>query len=456
MRSAMNSKKIEKYMEIGFCVVVFALLLVWAGIQPFNASPDEYMRLDVINYVFNHGALPHGGDAAIRNDLWGISYAFQPYLSGILSALFMKVTSIFTTNDGALLMAARMVNVFFGVGTTFITMRIGKRLFKDEAKWLFTALVALLPGAFFLFTYVNNDGIAIFSTALMILMWARSMQDGWSLKTCMGLAIGVSVCALAYYNAYGVILCSIIFFVATVLTCREKKFDGNFLVKRGAIITGIVLVLVLWWFIRSYIIYDGDFLGLNTSSIYAQQYAVDELKPSNRQTMQSMGNSIVDMFFYVHPGWINNWLITVMTSFIGTFGYMSVYMPWTLTKLYMVFLGVGVVGVLFGLKKGFFDMRGSIQNRKENIFRWCMALAIIIPVALLIYYSYASDLQAQGRYIMSALIPLMYFVAWGYRQVLQYFVKSKQVREIFYWGSVALILVGLLYTTFAVFVAQYI
>ena len=474
----MTSKKKTLYIEIGFCVLVFVLLLVWMGVQPFETSPDEAMRYDVIKFMFNHGTLPHGGEAEIRNEIWGISYAFHPYLSGILSAVFMKITSIFTTDSTALLWAARMVNVFLGVGTTFLSLRIGKRLFSGGARWLFTALVSLLPGAFFLFTYLNNDGLAIFTTALIILMWARSMQDGWSLKTCIGLAIGISLCALAYYNAYGIILCSIIFFVTTVLMCREKKFDWQFLLSRGAIITGIILVLAGWWFVRTYIIYDGDFLGMKISDSYAQQHAIEALKPSNRATMQSTGRSIIDMFFYVHEGWRHNWVVTVVTSFIGMFGYMAIDMPFTLTKVYVAFLGTGLIGILLGAQAGFFNLRretigqriepsenGKIitrtirQNklwRKENIFRWCMLIAVVIPTVLLVYYSYTSDLQAQGRYLMSALIPLMYLVVWGYQKLLERFVKNTKIREIFYIGAALLLLVGLIYTTVAVFIPGYI
>jgi len=457
----MDSKKKSLYIEIGFCVVVFALLLVWTGVQPLHSSPDELMRYDVIEYLFKHGTLPHGGEEEIRYGVWGISYAFHPYLSSIFSAIFMRITSIFTTNARALLLAARMVNISLGAGTTFLSLRIGKRLFSDGAKWLFAALVAFLPGAFFLFTYLNNDALAIFSTAVMILMWVRGMQDEWSLKTCVGLATGLSLCALSYYNAYGVALCSIIFFVTTILMGREKKFEWKFLLSRGAMITGIVLVLAGWWFIRAYIIYDGDFLGLNISDSYAQLYAIDELKPSNRQTMQMMGNSVKDMLVYTAPGWRHNWVVTVGTSFIGMFGWMEIDMPFTLTKVYVAFMGVGLIGVLVGIKKGFFTLYEATAKQvkvwcKETIFRWCLVIAMVIPCVLLVFYSYTSDLQAQGRYIMSALIPLMYFVTWGYQTLLKRFVKDSKIREIFYLGTAALLLMGLLYTTFAVYLPWYI
>ena len=67
----------------------------------------------------------------------------------------------------------------------------------------------------------------------------------------------------------------------------------------GLLITAFVAAIAGWWFIRGYIIYDGDILGMRTSSQYAEMYAVEELKPSNRQTIQSTGMSILGMMAFV-------------------------------------------------------------------------------------------------------------------------------------------------------------
>ena len=38
------------------------------------------------------------------------------------------------------------------------------------------------------------------------------------------------------------------------------------------------------------------------------------------------------------PGWQHNWLLTVLVSFIGTFGLMQIYMPYSVSKAYFLFL----------------------------------------------------------------------------------------------------------------------
>lgn len=42
-----------------------------------------------------------------------------------------------------------------------------------------------------------------------------------------------------------------------------------------------------------------------------------------------------------------------------------------------------------------------------------LLLCIFIPIALSLYYSYMTDFQPQGRYVMAALIPVMIIITYG-------------------------------------------
>jgi hypothetical protein len=427
----------------------------WVVVQPFNVSPDEGMRYKIVEYLVQHNFhLPHGGDPEIRDALWGISYAFNPILAYQLAAVPAKVVSLLTKDAFAILVAARMVNVALGSGMALLVSRIGKRLFGGCKGWMFAFLVMFLPGVLFVFSYVNNDGLALFSTALMILMWVRSLEDDWSWKTCTGLAIGVSLCALSYYNAYGVLLCSVVMFGITILLCREQKGDIRFLVTRGAVIIGIVLVLAGWWFVRSYMIYDGDILGMRASSEYAEAYARWDLKPSNRVPMSDV-MSLPGMVFFVPGQWAHNWLVTVLVSFVGTFGYMTIFMPFFLSVIYISFIVVGLACVLLALKKTFWLGGFGKVWRREGVFHWCMLAAGVIPVILLVYYAYCSDFQAQGRYLLPGIIPVMYFVTYGYGNILDKVIKEKSRQMWWYMMIMILILGGALYTYFGVFLPVY-
>ena len=53
------------------------------------------MKWDICKYIYENNKLPHGEEESIRNQMWGISYAFQPILTYTIGAIFMKVASVF-------------------------------------------------------------------------------------------------------------------------------------------------------------------------------------------------------------------------------------------------------------------------------------------------------------------------------------------------------------------------
>ena len=125
-----------------FVLLVFVFYLSWALAAPFDASPDESMRYQIVEFIVKHGTLPDGRDPEIRNANWGISYAFNPILPYMAGAVFAKVVQVFTDSFRATVIAARMVNVLLGCGMAWFTWKIGEMLFrKKETGRLFTVLV---------------------------------------------------------------------------------------------------------------------------------------------------------------------------------------------------------------------------------------------------------------------------------------------------------------------------
>ena len=177
----LKRKKIsaETTVEILFFLFLLVFYLMWARVQPMGAGPDEQMRYQIADYIYKHGSLPVGDDPSVRNVVWGISYAFSPILSYMIAAVFMKAVSFVTTAPFALLLAARFVNILFGLGTVWLVLDMGKRLFDRRKAWIAAAFVGLLPGSLFVFTYVNCDALAVFSTAVIVLLqcvWIYSLQ----------------------------------------------------------------------------------------------------------------------------------------------------------------------------------------------------------------------------------------------------------------------------------------
>lgn len=158
MKKAGNVGKKEYAVWI-FVFAVFGFYLAWALAAPFDASPDESMRYQIVEFIAKHGSLPDGRDPEIRNANWGISYAFNPILPYMAGAVLVKIVQLFTASFRATVIAARMVNVLLGGGMAWFTWKIGELMFrrKEEGRF-FAVLVCFLPGTCFLFSYINTDG----------------------------------------------------------------------------------------------------------------------------------------------------------------------------------------------------------------------------------------------------------------------------------------------------------
>lgn len=472
----------EKYLGAAVVGLAFLIMFAWAMIGSMPTGPDESMRYSVAQYLYEHpGQLPRGEEETIRNARWGISYAFSPILSYMVSAVFMWITGIFTTGEVALLRAARMADVLFMTVAAWLVLQIGKRLFQDrEQRWLFCVLVVFLPEFLFMGAYVNTDSLALMAGAMILLAWARYLDEGWSWKNCFLLAAGMGICFLSYYNAYGWILWSAVFFCMTVLFCSDSSWKERwkFLWSRGAAIAGVTIGLAGWWFIRNFIIYDGDFLGRHASDLCAEKYAWPDFKPSARMTPEKLGWSYKDFFLYQDPGWHHNWVITVLFSFVGTFGYFHIFMNETVSKIYVLFLAIGACGV-FLMVREFYWRKSSVsiarvpdapkgepvkiktisvcrEWSKKGLFHLSMAAALVTPVLLFISYAFNNDNQAQGRYILPAVYPIMYFVAKGYGKLLGRFVKKEEIKKWFYGIVSVLWVLGAVLTFLLVVVPEYV
>ena len=196
-------KRCEKW-YIGF---VFVLLLIWSVSAKAATGPDEAMKYDVCNYIAVNGHLPYGGDPSIRNGIWGTSYGFTPLLSYIVSAVFLKIAYLFTEDAQILYIAVRFTSVLCITGMTAMIIRIGHFLFeKRNSRWLFIILTTLLPQVLYLGSYLNNDSFALLTISIIIYAWIRGIREPWDVKDCVLLAVGIGLCALSYYNAYGLSL----------------------------------------------------------------------------------------------------------------------------------------------------------------------------------------------------------------------------------------------------------
>lgn len=374
--------------------------------------PDEHARYLVSLYICNYGILPTGYEEELFSGDCKWTYGFYTLLPYMVQGYVMRFVHLFTDSSLILLYTARMVDVIFGLVTAYIVLLLGRKLWKDDReRWLFCFLVTFLPQSIFLHTYANPDSLCLLSTALMLYGLTRGYGDCFSVGSCGFLTAGIVLCALTYYNAYGFILGSVVLFAVYFWRKEEGRWrcEWDAFLKKGTLISVVVFLCVSWSFFRNYILYDGDFIGLTTMQNLIKSLGIP------RETYYSQGKSLFFMLFGT------TFLPKLAVSFIANYGSATIYTWKIIYIFYLVIFGAGMAGLFFfrkGQEKCFFCEIGDaafpkLEKWQEKWIHVVMFFCMIMPFLLLVRYAYTVDYQAQGRYVMPALIPAMYYITRG-------------------------------------------
>lgn len=405
--------------------IIIGLSMVYK--QPFGNPPDEYNRYLIPEYIAKYGTLPNGYDEEIRISGYGFSYGFQPILPYMLQGYTMRLVQLVTDSEMALLYAGRMVDFALGLMMAALILRLSRLWFEDKRlQYLFSFLVTFLPQAIFVHTYVNTDSCCMLSIAIMLYGLTKGLKDNFSYRSCIWLSVGIILCALSYYNAYGFILSCILLFMAHYLSFAKNSphLDVVPFLKKGCFISAIVLLGISWWFIRSYLLYDGDILGLASRDACAAMYASPTFHPDTRQTLQTQGYSILEML--TQTDFVN---LSIL-SFIGIYGPMAIVTSIWIYRFYKYFFLVVLLACIF-LQGNLFRSKESRTERHwfVRFYHGNMIFCIIMPIVLSIYYSYTTDYQPQGRYLLPMLIPFCYYCIRGLEKGMQLFFHLVNKRK---------------------------
>lgn len=389
-----------EYLLILLC---FFICLTGALYLPINQCPDESARRLLSDWIFKRGTLPTGNESETIIAHWGFSYAFRPYLTSIIGAVCMKMASALTGSSRVLLAASRMGSVFAISLCCFFCLRLGHRLFEKRSSAILMAVfVCFLPQVLFLGMYQNNDALSLCAVSMVLYYLVEGYDKKWPVRSCIGLAVSLSLGLLSYYSIYGWLLMGGVFAILAVVTDQKIPDKGRLIAKRTTLIAGICLLLAGWFFLRNAILHDGDFLGIAAEKASRERMREQGYVLFDYHNYRDQGMSIMGFFRFQDYEWIR----ITMRSFVGTFGYMSIYLPQIRYGIYYAVFGFGTL--LFcatALRRR--------MNRRDWLLTLTMLLSSAITILLSFWQSYARDYQPQGRYIITVVLLLAFMTSYG-------------------------------------------
>ena len=284
---------VRRSWDITIILLLFvALGLAYSVINPLHEATDELRHYRFVRYIATYHTLPVQGEGACRfqshhpplfyllgalatgwietgrdvchtppeNPFWAYRYADvgvdnkNMYLHGADEAFPW-------TGEALAAHIIRSLNVLIGAGTVWLTWAAGRTIWPRRRALAAgsAAFVAFNPMFLYMSGAINNDVIAAFSGAAVLLACLRLLRDPDGLRWQWGLILG-AVYGLALMSKFNmVVVALLIALAATCVAWRQRHWRQWFVV--GFLTIVVAAAIAGWWFVRNQLLY-GEPTGL--------------------------------------------------------------------------------------------------------------------------------------------------------------------------------------------------
>lgn len=299
---------------------------------------------------------------------------------------YLLLTPVFRLTEGSLL-ALRLATLLIGIVIIWVAYNAASELWPRQ-EWLAltaAAFIAFLPQHVAGLATVNNDSLAeliIAATLWLLLRGARRPAQAARQWPLIGALLGLGFLTKA----------TVYLMVPVVLLALLWQYRGRApAFWRAALKVGVPAIPLgaLWW-VRNRIVYGGfDILGKAAHD----RVVVGQLRTTDWVAQSGLGPSL------------RQFAITTFQSFWGQFGWMGVVMDRWVYATLAVFSTLAILGLTIAWGRAKWD-----ETRKQQTF----LLLVTVLASITLYLGYnLTFVQAQGRYLFPALIPIACGVALG-------------------------------------------
>ncbi len=380
-------------------IVYFLVRIPWLFLVPTNQAPDEDAHLWMIRFLSEHLCLPDAASVAAggATAVYG-SYPPFGYVFHVLGAMLGHGNLVYI-RCGSLLAGSLMIPCADYIGQT---------LFKSS-RLLALALPLMLifhPQLIFVDAYANCDSTTAALGSVILVLLVKTMRHGLSPKRSLLLGLALAWLALSKYSGYSMFPMAA---CAMILACWLHGSRLLNLAVNGLIVALTTCTLSGWWFLRNAAIFDGDYLGTKT------MYRTWALTYKRELDFHKSASSFLQN---------HRWWRTIIYSYWGYFGYLTVEMARPVYLAYQTIMSVSAVTAIVqwgrAAKSGRLSSALALAKNKDERLElvvpaiWTtLALSLLINLGAMVYASMANYGLAQGRYLFPNEIAIMALILGG-------------------------------------------
>ncbi|MCP4129940.1 MAG: hypothetical protein GY754_02880 [bacterium] len=375
---------------------VSSLILSMAVTSGYNTHPDEDIHISSANYYISHWLPPEVGNPETidsYSNKYGRTYLNEPDIVYFIAGKFSVALENLQISRYT---AIRLFNVSLFLLLALMSVQFPKN------RYYFSVLL-MTPQIWYIFSYFNGDAFPLFLSVLLgyqIIItesafnkFLSSQSRDYMITGGFFTAFLLGLLMISKKNFYIFVLFVIFFFGWSILTA-QKNSRKNKLIKYSVVLLAAFSILIARY------AYDIIINGFDKEAkilACAEKYADPGYKPSLTATSSSFfglrlrdkGVSYMELFSKY------KWHILCFTSFVGGYGWMSIYAG---NVYYLMFLVLLLLFILFFLWCVFTKF-----DKDNRIFAILALLFVPGMIFLSTYHSWTGDLQAQGRYLFPFL-----------------------------------------------------
>ncbi len=374
---------------LGF-FVVSGLILTMALKAGYNASPDEHDHFMAAEYYKSHSLTPAPfSEKAVHAYNFMLNYS-RVYQLGIHYFLAGKWSNLF---DWILpsYVSVRLLGILLWL------LFIGLALRFHRYSLILLPLL-LSPQVWYLFSYVNDESLALFLSFLLILLTESSKEilllPGWKKKKLMlllliGLILGLVTLSKRNFWAFSLFY---LFYLVVLPLDFQQGICSLFRQARK----GLSLIMPVMF---------TTLLAIGFRMLTVEWQSESSLSPETAVLYEQMKLNLDQYFASCVSGkdrfgsltsMLVGWLPVNFQSMFGVYGFMKYYGS---TFYYSIVLMILLLLLTLFLKVAL--RKGNLEIRFWGIVAMGSVLAIVLISAY--FYSYVIDYQAQGRFAFVVL-----------------------------------------------------
>ncbi|MDY0350830.1 MAG: hypothetical protein RBR09_06205 [Desulfobulbaceae bacterium] len=372
-------------------VVVVTLAAVMAFISKNNMHPDEYVHVAAAEYYQDHNLPPRIGSPEISNtySVYGVSRLHSGEIVYLIAGKFMKILEPFHFDP---YLTLRLFNLLLLAGLMVFAM--------GSSDFRLMALPLLIsPQIWYVFSYFNSDGFALFIALLagyqlavpnsMFHGYVANRSGGRTFPYAVALGFLFALLLLLKQNYYFFYLYLFLYFVWKVIF---EKFPLH---KENIVRIGVIAVIgvSLFGIFRVVDYAVNDFEKEQKLLEARENFAHELFKPSTplqrKHAHLQMKERGTTLKYFIQ---IDRWPEKSFWTSFGVYGYTAI------TAQYAYYDLVRICGVLFmGIIIVWICARGGLSG---NTLLGISLFSSLVLVAAALYLAWTDNFQAQGRYFL--------------------------------------------------------